>query len=142
MGYRSDVRIIISKKGYNELKKHIQKYYDEKNISKEYQFDLLNHTDIREANKYQVYLGWDNIKWYGYPDVDAIEEGSSRLKDNDYSYRFARLGEYTDDYEECYYDSTKEKEQNLDFPWLERYFNDDYIIGEMEKVSKKEERER
>ena len=29
MGYRSDVRIVTSKKGYNELKKSIQEYYKE-----------------------------------------------------------------------------------------------------------------
>ena len=45
MGYRSDVRIVTSKRGYNELKKSIQDYYKENDIPKDYQFDLLNNTN-------------------------------------------------------------------------------------------------
>ena len=81
MGYRSDVRIVTSKRGYNELKKSIQDYYKENDIPKDYQFDLLNNTNVMEINKYQVYLGWNNIKWYGYPDVDAIEDGDLNKTD-------------------------------------------------------------
>ena len=139
MGYRSDVRIVTSKKGYNELKKSIQEYYKENDIPRDYQFDLLNNTNVMEINKYQVYLGWNNIKWYGYPDVDAIEDGLSKLKDKDLSYRFARLGENYDDYEEHSYESLNEKEQDLDYPSLERYFDDDSIIDRMKEIKKRED---
>ena len=139
MGYRSDVRIVTSRKGYEELKKHIQDYYKENDIPKDYQFDLLNNTNVMERNKYQVYLGWNNIKWYGYPDVSAIEDGLSKLKDNDMSYRFARIGENYDDYEEYSHESLNEKEQDLDYPYMERYFNDDSIIDRMNSIKKREE---
>lgn len=139
MGYRSDVRIVTSKRGYNELKKSIQDYYKENDIQKDYQFDLLNDTNVMEMNKYQVYLGWNNIKWYGYPAVDAIEDGLSKLKDKDLSYRFARLGENYDDYEEHSHESLNEKEQDLDYPSMERYFDDDSIIDRMKEIKKREE---
>ena len=139
MGYRSDVRIVTSKRGYNELKKSIQEYYKENDIPRDYQFDLLNNTNVMEINKYQVYLGWNNIKWYGYPDVDAIEDGLSKLKDKDLSYRFARLGENYDDYEEHSHESLNEKEQDLDYPSMERYFDDDSIIDRMKEIKKREE---
>ena len=121
------------------MKKSIQDYYKENDIPKDYQFDLLNNTNVMEMNKYQVYLGWNNIKWYGYPDVDAIEDGLSKLKDKDLSYRFARLGENYDDYEEHSHESLNEKEQDLDYPSMERYFDDDSIIDRMKEIKKREE---
>lgn len=139
MSYISDVRIVISRKGYNEFKKYIQEYYKEKDVSKEHQFDLLNHTDVMEINRYQVYFGWNNIKWYGYPDISAINNGLAKLQKNDFSYRFARLGEHNDDYEEYFYESSREKEQDLDFPSMERYFNDSSIIDSMKEIKKREE---
>src|SRR5574344_801960 len=100
MGYRSNVRIMISKKGYDELKKYTDNYLFEKNW--EYG-NLLNNFDIRAVNNDSVYLGWNDIKWYDYEDyedVNAIVYGLKYLEENDYSYRFARLGEDYDDYEE------------------------------------------
>ena len=46
MGYRSDVRIVTSKKGYKELMKNIADYYKKNNVPKEYQYDLINHVNI------------------------------------------------------------------------------------------------
>ena len=53
------------------------------------------------------------------------------LEENDYSYRFARLGEDYDDYEEKYYDSDSEKENHLEFPSVLREFEDEYIMDLM-----------
>ena len=100
MGYRSDVRIMISKKGYDELKKYTDNYLFEKNWG---YGNLLNEFDVRAVNNDTVYLGWNDIKWYDYEDyedVNAIVYGLKHLEENDYSYRFARLGEDYDDYEE------------------------------------------
>ena len=54
--------------------------------------------------------------------------GLKHLEENDYSYRFARLGEDYDDYEEKYYDSDSEKENYLEFPSVLREFEDEYIM--------------
>ena len=133
MGYRSDVRIVTSKKGYKELMKNIADYYKKNNVPKEYQYDLINHVNINCENKYQKYFGWDNIKWYSYPDVNAIEEGLHRLEEKDLSFRFARLGEDYGDYEEYYHDSSNEKEPVLEWPYVQRYFDDDEVIVNISK---------
>jgi len=144
MGYRSDVRIVTSKRGYKELLKSISDYYKKNNVPKEYQFDLINNLDVNGENKFQKYFGWNSIKWYSYPDVEAIEEGLRKLEEKDLSYRFARLGENYEDYEEYYHDSSNEKEQDLEWPSLERYFNDSYVIEHINEQDKriKEEVER
>ena len=93
--------------------------------------NLLNNFDIRAVNSDSVYLGWNDIKWYDYEDVNAIVYGLKYLEENDYSYRFARLGEDYDDYEEKYYDSDSEKENHLEFPSVLREFEDEYIMDLM-----------
>ena len=132
MGYRSDVRIMTTKKGYNELKKYTDKYLQDKKYTSG---NLLDNTDINEETKYAKYIGWDSIKWYdgfeGYEDVDAIMNGLDHLEENNYSYRYARIGESYDDYDEKYFESDIEDEQDLEYPSMTRYFEDDYITHQM-----------
>ena len=92
MGYRSDVRIMTSKKGFKLLNKYVK---------------------------------------------DRI----SKCENKDYSFRFARIGENYDDYEEDYYDSTKEEEQDLLYPCITRYFLDDMIEQEMDRYKNIEDKE-
>lgn len=113
---------------YNELKKYTDNYLFEKNWG---YGNLLNEFDVRAVNNDTVYLGWNDIKWYDYEDyedVNAIVYGLKYLEENDYSYRFARLGEDYDDFEEKYYDSDSEKENHLEFPSVLREFEDEYIM--------------
>lgn len=135
MGYRSDVRIMTSKKGFEKLKEYTDKYLKDK----DYKYgNLLDECDISEETKYAKYIGWNNIKWYeysDYTDVDAIMNGLDYLKSEDYSYRYARIAESYDDYEEHSYESEfYEDEQDLEYPSMERYFDDDYVIDNMKSV--------
>lgn len=76
------------------------------------------------------------VKWYdGYDSVDAIESGLNHLRDKDMSFRFARIGESYDDYEEDSYESENEEEYDLEYPSMNREFDDSYVIEEMERVS-------
>lgn len=128
MGYRSDVRIMTTRKGFNKLKDYTTKYLKDKNSYG----NLLDELDVNEETKYAKYIGWNSIKWYeGYEDIDAIMDGLDYLEENDYSYRYARIGENYDDYEEKYYESEKEEEQDLEYPSMTRYFEDDYITHQM-----------
>lgn len=134
MGYRSDVRIITTKKGFDELKKYTDKYLKDK----EFKWgNLLDKLNVNEETKYAKYFGWDNIKWYeycdGYENIDAIVKGLDYLEENNYSYRFARLGENYDDYEERSYESYDEKEQDLEYPYMVRYFDDENLINDMKR---------
>lgn len=132
MGYRSDVRIMTTQKGFKELKKFIDNYLKEKN----YKYgNSLDECKIIYEDKYAKYIGWNGIKWYrgeNYEDIDAIEEGLDHLREKDLSYRFARIGESYDDYEEYSYESENfEDEQDLEFPNMERYFDDEYVVENM-----------
>jgi hypothetical protein len=126
MGYLSDVRILTTKKGYNELNKFVNEYMQKLNHE---ECNLMKNLDIKEENKFEIYFGWNEVKWYEgiYSNVDAIMNGLSDLEDKDYSFRYARLGERYDDYDESCYESDTE-EQELEYPCLLRKFDDDYTI--------------
>jgi hypothetical protein len=131
VGYRSDVRIIVSKNGYKELEKFVDKFLKEKNED----YNLLKETDIFKQSKYTTYLGWNSVKWYeySYNDVDSIMQGLHYLKEKGMSYRYARIGENYDDYDEHYYESENEDEQDLEYPSMLREFEDEYVMSELDK---------
>ena len=131
MGYRSDIRIITSKDGFERLKEFIKEYLKD---NKE-DYNLLEECDIKEEGKEQCYFGWNYVKWYehDYPEVIAIMEGLNHLGENEYSYRYMIIGESYDDYEEMYNESNIEEEQDLEFPSYIRYFDDDYTKDKMKQ---------
>ena len=145
MGYRSDIRIVTSKEGYEKLKEFVTNYLKEHNED----YNLLEECDIRQEGKNQVYFGWNYLKWYegSYKEVDAIMEGLNYLGENEYSYRYSRIGESYDDYEEQYYDGNKEKENYLEYPNLIRELDDEYVLNlirdkqEMKLDNKEEQKE-
>lgn len=145
MGYRSDIRIVTSKDGFEKLKEFVTNYLKEHNED----YNLLEKCDIRQEGKNQVYFGWNYLKWYegSYKEVDAIMEGLNYLGENEYSYRYSRIGESYDDYEEQYYDGNKEKENYLEYPNLIREFDDEYVLNlirdkqEMKLDNKEEQKE-
>ena len=112
MGYRSDIRIVVSKEGYEKLKEFSDKYIFEKNRENDCELDnLLNLCDVFKMDDKQCYIGWNSVKWYdGFPDVDAIEKGLDYLQENDYSYRISIIGESIEDIEERSYDSEQREE--------------------------------
>lgn len=132
MGYRSDVRILTSKKGFAELNKYVNNYLKDKN-----DYNLMENIQYKTENDFACYFGWNWVKWYegSYDSVDAIMNGLEHLKEKEYSYRYARLGENFDDYEEHYYESEIEDEQDLEFPNVIREFDDDYVSSNMEKCN-------
>ncbi len=128
MGYRSDVRIITSKKGYDHLMKFVRNA-----VNDDINQNLLEQCDIKSVHHDCVYMGWDDIKWYEgsdyYKDIDAIMDGLRDLDNNYYSYRYARIGEDYDDYEEKYADS--EDDELKWYPSLNRKFEDNEILQSM-----------
>ena len=112
-----------------------------KNLNHE-DYNLLDDLKFKAENDYSVYFGWNWVKWYqGYESVDAIESGLQHLKDKDMSFRFARIGESYDDYEEDSYESENEEEQDLDYPSMLREFDDSYVIAEMDRINSVKEYE-
>jgi hypothetical protein len=137
MGYRSDVRIITSKKGFKELEKYVTKY-----LKGNDDYNLLHQLDIDNSNDYERYFGWNSVKWYensdGFEDVDAVMNGLQDLEEKDLSYRYARIGESYDDYEEKSYESDNEKEQDLDYPYMNREFADEDLAQQLKRAQDKD----
>lgn len=85
MGYRSDVKLLIAKKGYELLKDTCLK------SDKDYVRNMVNinsdgldSIEFSESNKSlpnnSVILGWNDVKWYShYEDVTAIESTLRKL---------------------------------------------------------------
>ena len=142
MGYRSDVRIVTSKKGYKVLDDYVKKYLSDHDKNRNW--NLMKRPNIKKETPYTTYIGWDCLKWYefsDYEDVNAIMTGLDYLKENGYSYRYSRLGENYDDYDEQYYESDNEDEQDLVYPSIIRAFDDDYILEELDREIKSSESE-
>lgn len=128
MGYRSDVRIMVSKKGYKELKKFVDEDA-KKYATPDYDHNLLENLDVKIENEYEVLIGWDCIKWYSpmkdwYQDVGCIERGLTYINELGYSYHFSRIGEDYSDIEELNVEGELD-EYELDYPDIIRTFNDE-----------------
>src|SRR5574344_1352952 len=135
MGYRSDVRIITSKKGFDKLKKYVEKDLS-KETDSDKKYNLLENLDLDYKNSYSRYFGWNNIKWDFY-NSDVVMNGLDYLEENDYSYKYSRIGESLDDCEEYCSDSFEDGEDYLESPYLERYFDDEKMKNIMENNNEK-----
>lgn len=145
MGYRSDVRIIMSKNGFEQFKKNIQEHVNkyksnlpENAISRDFHYDMLKDLDISsnlDDMDEQVYLGWNYVKWYdGYEEVDAIMDSLDKLEEQGFGYNFARIGEEYSDIEKRYVDATdKDGVDYIESIDIERGFNDDYMLSRITK---------
>ena len=123
MGYRSDVRLIVSKKGYDELEKFIEKELNKEGKTEEY--NILKCADFLKEHKNYFYIAWNYVKWYEeYTDVMIFNRALGYLSGKDYSWRFARIGENYDDVEENYHNSNRLEEDGLDYPYIIREFDD------------------
>lgn len=130
MGYRSDVRIVVSKAGYKELEAYVKvealKYAT--NFEKtDYDYNLLNHLDVFKAlpDGSQYVIGWNYVKWYyGYEDVDIVMRGLQHLSDKGYNWVFDRIGEDYTDIEEQY-NNDSFTDETLEWNYIIRQFDDE-----------------
>ena len=129
MGYRSDVRIMTTQKGFDKLKKFADEYLKDKKTE---DINLLNNCDIMQQNNFVKYFGWNAVKWYEHFDeVKAIMEGLAYLEEKNMSFSYSRLGEDIDDYETSIYESENEEKLNIVSPCVCRYFNDDLVLEDL-----------
>ena len=131
MGYRSDVRIVVSREGFRELREYVEKECIKfKKPDDDYDYNLLKNADKIRTDGDQFIICWDSIKWYEgcYNDVDVIMHGLEHLNSEGYSYRYYRVGESYEDIEEVYSDG--ESDQDLDYLYVVRYIDDSSIVGD------------
>lgn len=125
---KSDVRIVTSINGFEKLKEYINNYIKEHPENKEL-MNLVDKVDLKYESNKQCYFGWNQYNWNqnSNENVELVMNGLFELLDNNYSYRFYRLGEGKEDYDEYHFDSTLESEQNLEYPNITRQFDDRYV---------------
>ena len=105
MGYRSDIRIRLTKKDFVRL---VEEFDKELIQTKKLDWNLFEHLDVYKKEKdtiicvqnkdndweekkvESVYFGWNCVKWYdGYYDVDFINDFIFNCE----QYAFIRIGE-------------------------------------------------
>lgn len=125
---KSDVRIVTSINGFKKLKEYINTYIKEHPENKELS-NILDKLDLKYESNKQCYFGWNEYDWDEYfnKSVELVVNGLMELEDNNYSYRFYRLGEDKEDYDEHHFDSTVKSEQDLEYPNITRTFDDRYV---------------
>lgn len=134
MGYRSDVRIILSIDGFNELSKHVEYHLKLNNLNDHYNY--LKYMDVVHKSKDSIYFGWNDVKWYeSYDGVFPIMSGLKKLEENQYSYRYMRIGEDYGDVDEYFNDGKKDENVDLEYPSMIRRFDDKYVFRCMDKVN-------
>ena len=132
MGYKSDVRISLSINGFQELSNYVDDFFEKNNVDDQY--NILHCMDVSHRSKDTVYFGWNDIKWYEYePEISSIMLGLEHLKKDEYSTRYLRIGEDYNDIEEQYTDGKKDGNVNIEYPYLIRRFDDDYVFRCMDK---------
>ena len=127
MAYRSDVRLILSKEGFNK----IQNYVNGKIQDTEY--NVLDNPDFKYNTENYVFLGWNNIKWYFTNSIDYLHEGINKFKEDNISYFLSIVGENYDDYEEYYFIG----KERIICPTLIRYFDDEYTMDNLKNLERK-----
>lgn len=135
MGYRTDVRFITTKQGYNELKKYI-KENSEKDKGLE---DLLEYLDMDKRVKDLVVLGWNNLRGDG---VDSIIKFTSELYNKDISFRYYGLGEEITDIEEISHTSKTDEIKYIPYPSIIREFDDNYLNRELKCYAQNYDKEK
>lgn len=93
MLYYGNVRIKTTKKGYKAFKNEIEKYIkDNDNLFE----NLLKFAKIKEADGI-ITIDWKNLKWT--EDIKVITNSLRKIKEQRFSWTFARIGEDYEDIE-------------------------------------------
>lgn len=102
MGYRSDIRIRTTKKGYEIMKAEVENFLKENNLDVLWNLLKNNGVEIEEIDNV-VTIDWNWLKWYEeYKDVQAIMKSLSILSEKNIDYQYMRIGEELDDIEEIW----------------------------------------
>lgn len=123
MGYRSNVRITVSKDGFKKLRELVR----DSAARSGRDWNLIDTYSTVLANNDQMRVCINDVKWYtgcpGYEDVNDVEDALRELRTLGYGYHFARIGENYTDIEEEYYEG--EEDTYIDWAYIIREFDDE-----------------
>lgn len=134
MGYRSDVRMIVTKEGYKELNNYIQ----DKVNADDFYFDLMKTIDIKQKCNDIYYLGWKDLKSC---DTELLENIKDIFYKKQISFRICILGENLEDV--SVFDNTEKKDVKKDIPYIyiKREFDELDIQRQLRDYSQENEME-
>ena len=127
MGYRSDVRLVTTKDGYEELEKYIKEQLEKGND--EYLYNVLEESDFREETKHFVFVGWDSVK-YNQESYELLNTALEEIGEKGFGYSLVVNGEEIGDVQDI---SVKDKQKNyITMPAIFCNFDDRYTMKELE----------
>lgn len=98
MGYRSEVKVITTKEGWEKLDRAVRKASGITPENENDKFWLTDKTHFTNDGNY-IIGEWDDYKWYqeSFEDVAAFMETLIKLTDDHIPYEFLRIGEDWED---------------------------------------------
>ena len=123
MGYRSDIRIVLTEQDFNKLIDLLEKEIENPYLAQTFKSSMETMTTPDDV---YVMFGVNDIKWYSsYPEVSLTEKFL-----NNHRHSFARIGEDIGDTEvnmlTC--DEDGEDEEFYNFLWVQRDFDTDGFV--------------
>ena len=99
MGYRSDVRIATTRKGYDLMCEHVD--LASKGVDGYPLMSTNREPDFFDEENGCVAFGWDSIKWDNgyYRGVTNVDDALRKLAEAGIPYEFCRVGEEYEDIE-------------------------------------------
>jgi len=113
MGYRSDVRLITTKKGFTFMENQAKADSEIK--------EAIDWLEIKKEYANIKYMGWNDINSQA---VDVIQNFTSELEDRNISYRLSIIGENLGDIQEYDYTAPKDEKKYIPYPSLNRSFDE------------------
>ena len=137
MGYKTDVRLITTLKGFREIKKFAELKLSENEENAE----VLKEPDIEQKYKDIIKLGWNDMRGN---EVELLQECMLEFMEKDITYRAMYLGENIEDIEENSYTSPRDNKKCIPYPSITREFDEEEDERQLkqylkENVNNKEE---
>lgn len=135
MGYRSDVRIITTKDGFEKMMNYINEELSKK--ENENYDNPLNKLDAKEETTNLIMFGWDWIKYDSLNlSYKLVQDSLKKLEESNISYSICINGEEIGDVERYRFDSEKDKEIKIPVPSIGCKFDDKETKKDLEFAEK------
>src|SRR5574344_1112758 len=117
MGYRSDIRMIVTKEGYKELDNYIKNKVKEDNTY----YDLMQYTDIKQKCNDIYYLGWNDLK---FKDSELLRDTEYIFCEKGLTFRMCILGENIEDVSVLEHTAEKDLKKDIPYIYIKREFDE------------------
>lgn len=132
MGYKTEVRLITTLKGFKEIKK----FAEEKIAKNNKDAEIFKEPDIEQKYKDIIKIGWNDMRGN---EVTLLQECMIELMEKDITYRAMCLGENIEDIVENSYTSSKDNKKFIPYPSITREFDEEEDERQLKQYLKENE---